>query len=220
MRRKTHEEVKKIFELHGCELLEKEYKNNAIKMSFTCKCGKTSNITLNQFNKNPQCYDCGLEQMRKSKDKGQQPCRACESTSDMMDRKEHGNICRECYNKTHREHRRKNRHKYFNLEKHIEYQKTVPLEYKRYHVNKSYYKARLAAMKNYSPDLCCQECGFDSHLSALSIDHIDGNGANHRRELNGKNIVYWLKDNSYPDGFQVLCMNCNFIKAWENKEYN
>lgn len=49
----------------------------------------------------------------------------------------------------------------------------------------------------------------------LSIDHVDGNGADHRRELfgdpkKGGNLYDWLKKNDFPPGFRVLCMNCNF----------
>lgn len=56
----------------------------------------------------------------------------------------------------------------------------------------------------------------------LSLDHVNNDGANHRRSLgyingNGKGasskIWKWLRDNSYPSGFQVLCMNCNHGKA-------
>jgi hypothetical protein len=61
----------------------------------------------------------------------------------------------------------------------------------------------------------------------LSIDHINGNGAEHRRELKrttggstgGHDFYRWLKNNNFPDGYQVLCMNCQFIKKIENKEH-
>lgn len=63
----------------------------------------------------------------------------------------------------------------------------------------------------------CTCCG-ESHHECLSIDHIDGNGAQHRKELtgnpqDGRNIMIWLKKNDFPPGFQVLCINCNFAKG-------
>lgn len=58
----------------------------------------------------------------------------------------------------------------------------------------------------------CLQCGF-SNMNALSIDHINGDGAKHRREVGGGYRIYlWLIRNNYPDGFQVLCYNCNWLK--------
>ncbi len=67
---------------------------------------------------------------------------------------------------------------------------------------------------------CCGERG----LEFLTIDHINGDGAGHRRqiglEVEGKatkshgsrNFYWWLKLHNWPPGFQVLCMNCNWAK--------
>jgi len=60
----------------------------------------------------------------------------------------------------------------------------------------------------------CACCGEDI-MSILTIDHIDNNGAEHRRELEkqGIDIYKWLKLNNYPkDNYQVLCYNCNIGK--------
>ena len=70
----------------------------------------------------------------------------------------------------------------------------------------------------------CACCGETEPLF-LSIDHVNNDGAEHRRQLgkfdgNGKGAgsqtMKWLKDNGYPEGFQVLCMNCNHGKARNN----
>jgi len=66
----------------------------------------------------------------------------------------------------------------------------------------------------------CKKCGFDN-VDALSIDHIHNGGNKHRRELNSKagyNFYWWLIKNNFPKGYQVLCMNCQFIK--KHKIYN
>jgi hypothetical protein len=63
---------------------------------------------------------------------------------------------------------------------------------------------------------CCNE----SHPVFLTIDHVGGGGAEHRRELNynnprvgGSHTTYrWLVDQGFPDGFQTLCFNCNYAK--------
>lgn len=55
----------------------------------------------------------------------------------------------------------------------------------------------------------CRCCG-ESNIFFLSMDHVEGNGADHRRTGRvGNNIYSWLKRNNYPRGFQVLCHNCN-----------
>lgn len=68
--------------------------------------------------------------------------------------------------------------------------------------------------------LACVKCGF-SNIDALSIDHINGNGNQHRRELGDKRGVKfykWLIAEEFPEGYQTLCMNCQFIKARTNNE--
>jgi len=57
----------------------------------------------------------------------------------------------------------------------------------------------------------CKNCGC-SNYSFLTIDHINNDGAKHRKEI-GSYIYSWLLKNSFPkDNFQILCYNCNYIK--------
>jgi hypothetical protein len=48
----------------------------------------------------------------------------------------------------------------------------------------------------------------------LTLDHVDGGGTKHmaevRAETGGAHIYSWLHKHGYPEGFQVLCMNCNW----------
>lgn len=68
----------------------------------------------------------------------------------------------------------------------------------------------------------CVRCGF-SDERALQIDHIDDNGANEReracgrRTAAGTTFYRWLRKNRWPDGYQVLCANCNWIKEIERR---
>jgi hypothetical protein len=60
----------------------------------------------------------------------------------------------------------------------------------------------------------CACCG-ESNTKFLSIDHINNDGASHRRSLglkNGSGLYKWLKKEKYPSGFQILCFNCNLGK--------
>lgn len=58
---------------------------------------------------------------------------------------------------------------------------------------------------------CCMCCGI-KELVFLAIDHIDGGGNQHRKRLRINNMYLWLRKEGYPEGFQVLCHNCNFAK--------
>jgi hypothetical protein len=53
----------------------------------------------------------------------------------------------------------------------------------------------------------CSCCG-ETEMLFLTIDHVNGDGGKHRKELNGKKIYAWLRQNNYPEGYQVLCFNC------------
>ena len=60
----------------------------------------------------------------------------------------------------------------------------------------------------------CQCCG-ESRLAFLTMDHVDGDGAVHRKvDPTAIHIVQWLVRNHLPAGFQVLCWNCNCSKAY------
>lgn len=63
----------------------------------------------------------------------------------------------------------------------------------------------------------CACCG-ESMSQFLTIDHINNDGAEHRKSLGqfpfGKTIYKWLKERGFPkDNFQLLCFNCNCAKG-------
>jgi len=107
------------------------------------------------------------------------------------------NICKECTKARATEWRKK----------HPESSKRKSLKY--------YRKIRLRALLHYSnKTLRCACCG-ENTLEFLSLDHIQNNGAEHRRTMKNEHtdIFHWVHKNGYPEGFQVLCMNCNFAKG-------
>ena len=58
---------------------------------------------------------------------------------------------------------------------------------------------------------CCGETRFEF----LTIDHINGGGCRHRKELKVTSITFFLwllKNEIRGDDFQVLCYNCNCAK--------
>ena len=73
-----------------------------------------------------------------------------------------------------------------------------------------------------TPHCQCPGCKVQI-IEFLNIDHVRGDGAKHRRDMGvrrvqgqrigGRAIIYWLRENNYPKGFQVLCANCNKAKG-------
>lgn len=68
---------------------------------------------------------------------------------------------------------------------------------------------RLMVMEAYGGAICA--CCGETTYQFLTIDHIDEDGAAHRKAI-GQHLYRWLIANDYPPGFQVLCMNCNWGK--------
>lgn len=54
----------------------------------------------------------------------------------------------------------------------------------------------------------CTCCGEDIE-AFLTVDHIDPIGSTGRVQLGQQNIYSWLVYNNFPDGFRLLCSNCN-----------
>ena len=78
----------------------------------------------------------------------------------------------------------------------------------------SHERLRLEVLRAYGGKVPVCKCCGESEIKFLAIDHIDGSGASHRRELGSQNICRWLKKNNFPSGFQVLCHNCNLAKGF------
>lgn len=57
----------------------------------------------------------------------------------------------------------------------------------------------------------CKCCG-ESHLKFLTIDHIQHSQTS-GQGLYGERLYRYLIKNDFPDGYQVLCWNCNGLKA-------
>jgi hypothetical protein len=80
---------------------------------------------------------------------------------------------------------------------------------------KAYDAIRLECFEHYGGAVC--RCCGETMIEFLHLDHINGDGAQHRREnptIKGGSGLYWaLKKASWPDvPLQVLCANCNLGK--------
>lgn len=65
---------------------------------------------------------------------------------------------------------------------------------------------RMEVLLSYGGECAC--CG-ETRYEFLEIDHINKNGKEHREEMRGAKIHNWLIAHGYPEGFRVLCSNCN-----------
>lgn len=79
-------------------------------------------------------------------------------------------------------------------------------------------KRRLEVLTHYggNPPKCV--CCGEPIIEFLTVDHINGGGEKHRKQIrskNGKktNFYRWLIDNNFPEGYQVMCSNCNMAKG-------
>ena len=75
-------------------------------------------------------------------------------------------------------------------------------------------KIKLKVLNYYSNNnpkcICCNEI----QIEFLCIDHINGNGNEHRKLIKHEWICTWIVRNNFPIGFQILCFNCNQSKGF------
>lgn len=69
----------------------------------------------------------------------------------------------------------------------------------------------------------CACCGENFHEIFLTIDHINAYSKTHEIKSHsrlgsvGSSLYYKLRREGYPEGYQVLCMNCNVAKGINDK---
>lgn len=103
------------------------------------------------------------------------------------------------------------------LEKYREQRRAYQKEWTR--KNPDYRKnMRIKCLSHYGGNpakcACCEEKTYEF----LGIDHINGKGNKHRKEVgtkkDGGTIYQWIIRNNFPPMFQVLCHNCNLAKGF------
>ncbi len=123
------------------------------------------------------------------------------------------------YQGSHRESIRQRKHRYYlkNRERLLKYSREYQANHpeRRQEWNRKFAdKFKIEVLTYYGGgELACVGCG-DTRIDCLSIDHINNDGAKHRKAgaLTGDKLYRQLKRENYPEGFQALCMNCQFIK--------
>jgi hypothetical protein len=120
----------------------------------------------------------------------------------------------------HREEYRKKKREYY--EKHKEEISKKNNEWAKSHkeqrkitCQRNRQKIRLEVLSHYSNGAMKCVCCGEAEIKFLSIDHINGGGNQHRKQtVRGTDFYLWLRRNNFPDGYQVLCHNCNLAKGF------
>jgi hypothetical protein len=160
-----------------------------------------------------KCRKCGKESSKLKSDGGRRNwCVECIRAYYAEYRKTH----HENYAQRMREWRKQNRDKVRAYSK-----KHAPKVRKAYWDNPEQYRKEAIQKRRRLKDLVyaayggysCRCCG-ETTPEFLTIDHINGDGANHRRIIGrcGNTLLLWLKKNNFPTGFQILCWNCQWGK--------
>lgn len=117
--------------------------------------------------------------------------------------------CTKAGRAAHRAYYLRNKEKYIasGRRRNIEHKEDVRASKQRYRD-----KRRAEAIAAYGGQCAC--CG-ETTPQFLTIDHINEDGAAHRREVGYRATPYvWLRHQGYPkDRFQLLCYNCNCTKG-------
>jgi hypothetical protein len=118
-------------------------------------------------------------------------CEKCDKTFTTKDFRR-GRICRLCINENYRQY----------------YAANTPSENTRSKQYKDDLRNKVLCYYGHK----CNCCG-EAHKDFLAIDHIHNDGAAHRQKVKAGEAMYlWLLKNNFPDGFQLLCHNCNWSK--------
>lgn len=188
------------------------------------KCGEVK--SLESFNRNRSrpdgladwCRECGREDARRRRAANPEAARKASRENQRRRRAANPEAVRE----TDRRYREKNRASVNEAKKRRYAANPDPkraAEHRRYEANREaiqevsrrrHAEHREAVFSHYGRECAC--CGS---IDRLTIDHVGGNGGEHREEIgHGSTILYrWLVSNGFPDGFQVLCLRCNQSKG-------
>jgi hypothetical protein len=89
-------------------------------------------------------------------------------------------------------------------------------------------KQKIEVLTHYSNPPKCACCGED-HIEFLCLDHINGGGNVERFKVRGRDkrgkskagvtFYFWLRTQGFPEGYQILCSNCNMAKGQKKVKF-
>lgn len=111
--------------------------------------------------------------------------------------------------------RRKRNPEKYRLIKKLDYQKHKKENQKKARENRQ--RNRKIVLGHYSNGTFKCYCCGESQYMFLSVDHLENNGAEHRKQIGSSQLYNWLIKNNFPPGFGVMCYNCNIVKGQYGK---
>jgi hypothetical protein len=119
--------------------------------------------------------------------------------------------CKSCENEINRKRYWNNRsNELIRSKKYREFHRNEARKYSKKYIR----QLREEVLTHYggNPPKCqCKGCN-ESNILFLTIDHVKNDGAEHRKQIKysgGWRFYFWLKKNNFPEGYRVLCYNCN-----------
>lgn len=82
-------------------------------------------------------------------------------------------------------------------------------------INRQNKLTKIEVLSYYSKGIPKCSCCGERQIQFLTIDHINNDGAEFRKKTkrSGSSLYIWLKRTSFPEGYDVLCFNCNCGRA-------
>ena len=122
-------------------------------------------------------------------------CKTCKDKKKDIEFPKHSRQCQACFKESNRR-----RSAEYNVRKNAAICEKKRIRYALH---------RKLAFEHYGKSCAC--CG-ERESMFLTIDHINNDGYLHRQNkisTSHHNVYGWIVRNDFPEGFQVLCMNCN-----------
>ena len=88
-----------------------------------------------------------------------------------------------------------------------------PILYKSFD-SKKYLRVKEEFFTHYGARCTC--CG-ETHREFLTIEHVNGDGKEHRKRIKRTGVIFDLKRLGWPDWITVLCWNCNAARRFGRK---
>ena len=85
-------------------------------------------------------------------------------------------------------------------------------EYYKKYKRSQRYRDKIRCLEHYGNKCAC--CGIQQY-EFMTIDHMNGSGRKHREQIKGKYDSIWgfLRRNGFPEGYRILCFNCNSARG-------
>jgi hypothetical protein len=97
-------------------------------------------------------------------------------------------------------------------------------EHEKARIREFVLERKIEILTHYGPSKCLGCCWSEctvTDVDMLSLDHIQNDGAEHRRSMTHEtagSVAYaWVKRHNFPEGFQTLCHNHQWKKEIQRR---